>query len=416
MSILRNRLLLSAALSVVLWGGCGPKDEPPPTSKGPVVPKALKERSTKAQVERLAQASIDIINLADSKSDLSAQQRDNILMGLFVDYMDDAPKAGETTTDKYYERLCTTSMKADCEGIFPENYKTVFFRVILTKLDEALQALKPELANANLKETQLTILSKEPSFFAEALTATKVSKGDRNAFAFIDHPIPLPDRNSAVNTKIGIDDKGNVIIIVSGERAPDSSFKGEGKAPDFKVILPIGPAPATPPSFDNIVKELTDLRLLWEDFAKKEAVAKQEGKIPPGTPGYEVDGYIEIQIAPTAPAWYLAWAIQACERAGYANPVMVVRANGELARLGMIPFPLNKEFKDVLNEPIKVKKGGETTKPSKELKGDLLATIYPEDGATLQDIAKALDTLGGCKDNPCSFFPNLLVVERWKLD
>ena len=406
MPILRNRLLLSAALSAVLWSGCGPKDEPPPTSKGPVTVKALKDRPNKDQVARLAQATIDIINLADAKSDLNAKQRDNIMLGLFVDYMDDAPKAGETTTDKYYERLCTTSMKADCDGIFPENYKTIFFRVILKKLDESLQTLKPELANANLKETQLTILSKEPSFFAEALTATKVSKGDRAAYAFIDHPVTFPDRNSAVNTKIGIDDKGNVLVVVSGEKAP------------LKITLPTGPAPSTPPNFNNIVNSLTELRLLWEDRAKKYAAAKQEGdpSIKPGDPSYDVDGYVEILIAPNAPAWYLAWALQACGEAGYANPVLAVRANGDLARLGMIPFPLNKEFKDVLNDPIKVKKGGETTKPAKELKGDLLATLYPEDGATLQDIAKALDTLGGCKDNPCAFFPNLLVIERWKLD
>ena len=403
MPILRNRLLLSAALSAVLWTGCGPKDEPPPPPKTPAAVKTLKERSTKEQVARLAQATIDIINLADAKSDLNAKQRDNIMLGLFVDYMDDAPKAGETTTDKYYERLCTTSMKADCEGIFPENYKTVFFRVILTKLDEALQTLKPELSNAGLKENQLTILSKEPSFFAEALTATKVSKGDRSAFTFIDHPVTFPDRNSAVNTKIGIDDKGNVLVVVSGEKA--ASF-----------TLPTGSAPSAPPSFEKLVSSLTELRLRWEDFAKKEAAAKQRGEIPPGTPGYEVDGYLEIQISPNAPAWYLAWALQACGEAGYANPVLVVRANGDLARLGMIPFPLNKEFKDVLAEPIKVKKGGETTKPAKELKSDLLATLYPEDGATLQDLAKALDTLGGCKDNPCGFFPNLLVIERWKLD
>jgi hypothetical protein len=403
MPILRNRLLLSVALSAVLWSGCGPKDEPPPTSKKPMAVKALKDRPTKDQVARLAQATIDIINLADTKSDLNAKQRDDIMLGLFIDYMDDAPKGGEITTDKYYERLCTTSMKADCEGIFPENYKTIFFRVILKKLDESLQTLKPELANAGLKENQLTILSKEPSFFAEALTATKVSKGERAAFAFIDHPVAFPDRNSAVNTKIGIDDKGNVLVVVSGEKA--ASF-----------TLPTGPAPATPPNFDKIVSSLTELRLRWEDFAKKESAAKQRGEIPAGTPGYEVDGYVEIQISPSAPAWYLAWAIQACEKAGYPNPVLVVRANGDLARLGMIPFPLNKEFKDVLNDPIKVKKGGETTTPAKELKSDLLATLYPEDDATLQDIAKALDTLGGCKDNPCNFFPNLLVIERWKLD
>lgn len=402
MSPAKNALLSLVALSALLYG-CGNKEEPPPIPTGPQPVKPLKERTPKEQVQRLYNAAIDL----SSMGTLSPRDRDLTLAALYTDYLPEPVKGGEKL-EAYYERTCASALKAECDGLFPEKYKEAVFIVLLKKLDESLQALKGELPNAGLKDTQVALLSKEPNPFQESLAQLKSpTKGDVSGFVLIDHPVPLPERNSAVNVYMVFNEKGEVAI--TGKDTVTNKTIGP-----LKITLPTGNAPSSPPELKKITTALQELYQNWEETAKLEAVADSKGEIPAGSPRYNpVDGYIEISISPNAPGWYLAWAIKVCDNSNFSNPALKVRSTGPVPRLGMYPFPLLKTSEEVLKDPIKVKKGGEATQPSKPLTDKILAKLWPEDGATVQDVAKVLDSLGGCQKNPCDVVPNLLTVERW---
>jgi hypothetical protein len=262
------------------------------------------------------------------------------------------------------------------------------------------ELLGEKISMSGLSEAQVTLLQ-EKKVLEELRGQVKISKADRAPWIFLDHPLRLPERESSVKLVLVMTDKGDVTL---------NGNKLGGKTP-FALPSALN-APAKKPDIAVLSDTLAGLKAEWEEKANAEEKALAEGKTPPaGTKLVRpFDSYIEIRVQPNAPAWYLAWALSAIDESGLSNPVLVVRSGGAIPRKGMLPFPLGRSINKVAK--VAVKKAGPEM-PKDPITVDTLVKMIPDDGLTVQELAKAIDQVGGCKEDPCGSLQGAFIVARW---
>lgn len=392
--------LSSAALALSLGlAGCGKKDTEEDNKPAQLGPVPLKQRSSQERAKRLAEGALDLVRLQTEVA--SAEEGNALLVPLFIDYLSDPPK-GTERPEEYYERLCAGPWKATCDTTFPESYQNVALQNLLDAMLAEKEVLGEKIAISGLSEKQVALLQ-DQKVLEEFRKTISIPKADRAPFVFVAHPVKKPSRESSILIGVVLTDKGEVFAYANGN-------KQGGKA---LTTLPTAPnAPGNKPATAPLSEVLAGLRGEWEERAKLEEKALAEGKAPP--PGEKLarpfDSYIEISVQPGVPAWYLAWVLSAIDEAGFTNPILNVRSAGPVPRLGMIPFPLGRTINKVAT--IKVKKAGAEA-PKEPLTQDTLAKLLPEDGMTAQELANAIDTLNGCKEDPCGSGYSTFTVARW---